>query len=450
MAGGDESRLVRRLRRFLLMAVAVAVLAGAGLVASLWVKSPGQRAAEQSPPSASVVTAALQEKMLEKAVVVRGKVVASSRVAVTGASTSTAAQSRRVVTAVAVAVGGAVTSGTVLGTVSGRPLIVLSGSAPAYRDFVPGISGDDVSQLQAALVEVGVLRSAGTSGTYDRATEAAVTQLYASKSMKPLTTADLDPTQTSRIEDLETSVRAAQRAVEDARTALGAAPAGADRSVAVRTLTRAQEDLSAAQKALSAVRAAAGVILPLSEVVFAPMPALVQSVVAAVGTDLSSASDPTIMTLAAGTMTVQGVVPTGSQDGIATGLAATVTDDATATSKAATVTSLGAYQAAGDAATGVQTAGYPVTVTIPEAMMASWIGRNVRVRIVVGATSAKVLVAPLTAVRSNDDGTSFVVVVDGSTQRQIAVRTGLVAAGEVEVTPVESGALSAGTKVRVG
>ena len=191
-------------------------------------------------------------------------------------------------------------------------------------------------------------------------------------------------------------------------------------------------------------------ILPLSEVVFAPMPALVQSVVAAVGTDLSSASDPTIMTLAAGTMTVQGVVPTGSQDGIATGLAATVTDDATATSKAATVTSLGAYQAAGDAATGVQTAGYPVTVTIPEAMMASWIGRNVRVRIVVGATSAKVLVAPLTAVRSNDDGTSFVVVVDGSTQRQIAVRTGLVAAGEVEVTPVESGALSAGTKVRVG
>ena len=47
------------------------------------------------------------------------------------------------------------TEGSVAFTISGRPALVLQGAVPCHRDITPGTVGDDVRQLQEALVRLG-------------------------------------------------------------------------------------------------------------------------------------------------------------------------------------------------------------------------------------------------------------------------------------------------------
>jgi peptidoglycan hydrolase-like protein with peptidoglycan-binding domain len=83
-----------------------------------------------------------------------------------------------VVTALPVRRGGQVSEGRVVMEVSGRPVIVLVGRLPSYRDILPGVSGPDVRQLQRALMRLGLLRQAGPNGVFDARTRAAVVGLY--------------------------------------------------------------------------------------------------------------------------------------------------------------------------------------------------------------------------------------------------------------------------------
>jgi putative peptidoglycan binding protein len=60
---------------------------------------------------------------------------------------------------------------------SGRPVFVLKGAAPAFRDMAPGTSGGDVRQLEEALAHLGF--DPGTvDGSYDQKTSAAVERMY--------------------------------------------------------------------------------------------------------------------------------------------------------------------------------------------------------------------------------------------------------------------------------
>ena len=67
--------------------------------------------------------------------------------------------------------------GDVMMTASGRPLILLVGDQPLARDLGPGMSGDDVAQLEDALPAPRI-RSGSADGVYDDATEEAVTAWY--------------------------------------------------------------------------------------------------------------------------------------------------------------------------------------------------------------------------------------------------------------------------------
>ncbi|MCA1844617.1 MAG: peptidoglycan-binding protein, partial [Actinobacteria bacterium] len=67
--------------------------------------------------------------------------------------------------------------GSVAFTISGRPAFVLQGAVPAYRDIAPGAVGDDVRQLQEALVRLG-FRPGRTDGVYDDRTGLAVAAWY--------------------------------------------------------------------------------------------------------------------------------------------------------------------------------------------------------------------------------------------------------------------------------
>ena len=69
-------------------------------------------------------------------------------------------------------------------TASGRPVFVLKGESPAYRDFVLGISGDDVLRLEQALKRLG-FDPGDVDGTYDEQTAEAVAQWYESAGWEP-------------------------------------------------------------------------------------------------------------------------------------------------------------------------------------------------------------------------------------------------------------------------
>jgi hypothetical protein len=60
---------------------------------------------------------------------------------------------------------------------SGRPVFVLRGAAPAFRDMSPGTSGSDVQQLEEALARLG-FDPGPVDGNYDQKTSLAVERLY--------------------------------------------------------------------------------------------------------------------------------------------------------------------------------------------------------------------------------------------------------------------------------
>jgi peptidoglycan hydrolase-like protein with peptidoglycan-binding domain len=79
-----------------------------------------------------------------------------------------------VLTSIEVSQGQPVSSGTILYTVDLRPVTIVAGDVPAFRDLALGLRGPDVAQLRAHLHAEGHLRTARPSTAFDQATHAAV------------------------------------------------------------------------------------------------------------------------------------------------------------------------------------------------------------------------------------------------------------------------------------
>jgi peptidoglycan hydrolase-like protein with peptidoglycan-binding domain len=84
--------------------------------------------------------------------------------------------SAAVVTEMGASIGDQVGTGGVLLAVADRPVIVLNGNTPMFRDIRPETVGSDVEQLQRALGDLGY--SIEVDGRFGRETEAAVLDLY--------------------------------------------------------------------------------------------------------------------------------------------------------------------------------------------------------------------------------------------------------------------------------
>jgi peptidoglycan hydrolase-like protein with peptidoglycan-binding domain len=67
--------------------------------------------------------------------------------------------------------------GEVILSASGRPVFVLRGASPAFRDMAPGTSGADVRQLEEALARLG-FDPGPVDGNYDQKTSVAVERMY--------------------------------------------------------------------------------------------------------------------------------------------------------------------------------------------------------------------------------------------------------------------------------
>lgn len=176
---------LRRRRTILLAVVVLAVIASVGgLLVSTTIKSPAQQAAQTRPPGLTRLTARVQRTVIRNVVQADGVVTRPPQVSSLsgggGAAGAADGNVQQVVTKIYRPPGSAVEPGNVVIEVAGRPLFLLPGTVPAYRDMAPGESGADIAQLQAGLESLGFSIGSDSSGVYGTGTGAAVAAFYRS------------------------------------------------------------------------------------------------------------------------------------------------------------------------------------------------------------------------------------------------------------------------------
>lgn len=191
---------------------ATAAAAGGAWWAGSRIESPAEVAARAAAPPPSPILVPVEERVLSADIVTRGTVRFGLPQPISIAPSAVKAGAGLIATLPLR--NAAIGEGSVLLTASGRPVFVLQGTTPAYRDLVPGAAGEDVQQLEQALARLG-FAPGPVDGTFDQQTSAAVAKWYKSKGWEPF-----GPTR-----DQLTTVRALERDWGDAMKAKMAAVA---------------------------------------------------------------------------------------------------------------------------------------------------------------------------------------------------------------------------------
>ncbi len=355
---------MRRYRSLLLVVAGSLVCAALGYAAALSMAP----ASEQGTAPTGPVTAEVERRELTSSVVVRGDAAFADAVALDVHSDVrspivTDAPKRR---------GDRVGPGDVVLEVTGRPVVALEGSLPAYRDLRPGDRGPDVLQLESALSSIGL-----DPGVVDReftlATSAALRGLYARLGYEP-------PTAGSLVDASE--------------------PDGEARS------------------------SAGGAVLPMSEVVFVPrLPRRVDRVAVRRGGRMTERP----VTLSGSTLAVSVELTAGDAETLRSGMAASVEVPGLAPVRArlGTITRT---------ATGARTS--VALPQLSRRQVRALEGANVKVTVPLQQTRGAVLVVPVAALSTDSAGTVRVSTVSGRDTRTVEVEVGLSAQGYAEVRPV--------------
>jgi peptidoglycan hydrolase-like protein with peptidoglycan-binding domain len=383
-----------RSRRRVLLGIVAGVLAGtgAGLTAALRITSPRQAAAEAAPPPASALTAPVEQRVLTGTLVLRGTVRPARTVPVTAAVTD---GMRAVVTRLPVAAGDPVEPGQPVTEVSGRPVFVLPGELPAYRDVRPGDRGPDVRQLQRALRQLGYAVD-DADGQVGTGTQRALRTLY-QRHGYDVPTGPVQPYLPAG-EVVYVPSLPARVATVDAR--VGDIVTGTFLTLAVGDLV-IDTTLDSTQTEL--VRAGQPVTILAEE-----LGVTADGKVADVGTYRNAGAAPASDT----------GHPAPDQQPVA-GAAAP--------------------------------AGYPLTVTGTKPLDRRLSGQDVRLTVQTSATKTPVLVVPSAAVHADTTGQTYLVRQrpNGDTD-QIDVTVGASANGYVEIRSADSGGLAEGDLVVIG
>lgn len=181
-------------------------------------KSPEDARAVVAAPKPSKIAVPIEQTALSNDVVVRGDASYEGAVDLRIAQ-NLGDGATRVVTGQVPEVDSNINEGEILIEVSGRPVFALQGDLPAFRDFKPGLVGDDVKQLEESLHRLGFLTVA-PDATYDQNTEAALTALYEKYGYDARAETEA---QKNQIKSAKNAVEQAQRTLSDARTALSEA-----------------------------------------------------------------------------------------------------------------------------------------------------------------------------------------------------------------------------------
>jgi peptidoglycan hydrolase-like protein with peptidoglycan-binding domain len=383
---------MKRRTLVLLVVAAVVVSSLTTWVANEQIRSPAEVAAGTAPPAPSPILVPVVEQVLTTRVVTRGTAHYGSprKLSVAPSGLKTGPQ---VITSLPGA-GSSIGEGEVLLTISGRPVFLLRGAQPSYRDVGPGMAGGDVKQLEQALKRSG-LDPGLVDGSYDAGTASAVEALYRRHRFQPVVATEAQ--------------LAAARPLE--------------------------ADL------VAGTRAESGVQLPADEVIFVPTaPLRVTELPAEVGAPPSG----TLVTVTGSEVVIDGVVPVEQAGRVRKGAEVLIDEPTLGISASGTVSRV-AGRPGTDGADGFHVA-FEVAVENPPAAL---IGASVRLTVPIRSTKTAELTVPLSAVSLGPDGGSRVQRSVGEKFAFVPVRTGLSADGSVSVTPLK-GALAAGDLVVVG
>lgn len=379
-----------RVRNLLLCLVAVLLFFGAGWGAARAFQSPSQRAADERPPAATPILEPVVVGSLADQANVRATVAFAVETPITLVGLSDPA----VVTANVLGVGAVVQPGRVALEVNGRPVFVLPGAFPFYRDIGPGAEGPDVTQLQDGLVAAGYSVPRSEASTYGRGTQAAVKRLY-----------------------------------EDAGYESGYVPdpRAQPEEVLVPTIP----------------------VVPRAEVVTVHALPATLTTTSEVGGALDG-STPAV-TLASGDLVARANLPGPVAVRTTNGLTATLaTDDGR--SQAAVVSNVTLVGATTGPDADAAPADPLVVMTPTAPLPADWLGLDVLATISLGAVSESGLIVPTRAVAAGSDGTARVTRVrppdDVLTRVDVVEVQAL--GGRSLVRPVQGGALVEGDMVQVG
>lgn len=449
------------------MLAGVLVAGGVGWAVGANVQSPADAAAARNPPPASLVTSPVERRTLTSTVVTRGTVefgspqqlvlagaVGSTESAGGGAGATTASAQR---VTKPPAAGQTLAEGAAVMEVNGRPVFVLTGAVPMYRTIGPGREGKDVEQLQKALERMG-FKPGKADGKFSVDTATAVRKWYQSKGY-----AAQEPsvTEKQQLHALEQAAQSATMAQLDAKAAAGAA--GGDPTLQLK-LKYANQNLATAKNDLADYQRQLGTTVPAGEVIFLPaLPVRMTEVTAQTGQNVEGK----VGTVTSSTMVIQANATKDDVDLLKEGMKADIETADGKTAKA-TVTALRekARLDKGDKPQGDSSnqpvpggnppdtaAGGAIPLLVAPDDPAAWgseAGGTVKVSIVVGSTSDKVLVVPVAAVTTGADGQSRLQVEREGGTVDVGVKVGLAALGHVEVSPLPGGTLSEGDRVVVG
>ncbi|MFI9383515.1 peptidoglycan-binding protein [Kutzneria sp. NPDC052558] len=381
-------------RRVMLVVVCVAAATGAGgWVVGAQITSPADAAAAHQPPPASLITVAVAKQALASTITAQGAVAYTGATPLTLTGTVGGGGATQLVTR-APAVGTTVRSGDRLLEVSGRPVFLLPGQVPMYRTLTDGLKGDDVKQVQQALTALGYGRL--TSGVFDAATQGQVKRWYEHGGYEPQLDGDKVTVPSGEILFLPTlPVR-----VDTVTTRAGATASGSI-GTATNSAVNIQSTLPSADAQFVRVGMSATLTLPDGTT----MPATVD----AIGKD--AAPPPTTQS------TDQQQPQQGQQ---LQQPQQQSTSDATAMR----------------------------LVARDPAALAAYANKAAKIDIEVGKTNGEVLVVPVAAVATSQDGSTRVQVQRAGGQlKDVPVRLGLTANGLVEVS---GDGLTSGDRVVVG
>ena len=219
---------------------ASALIAGAAWWLGSRIESPADAAARTAPPPPSPILVPVEQRVLSSTIVTRGtgrfgapqKLSIAPSALKPGAGLISSLPARNAPLA----------EGALLLIASGRPVFVLQGRVPAFRDMGPGMVGDDIRQLEQALARLG-FNPGPVDGHYDQQTAAAVGRWYAAHKLEAF-----GPTrdQALALATLERETAEAERALVTANVAPATARMSVDsaRAAADHAGTVASAELS--------------------------------------------------------------------------------------------------------------------------------------------------------------------------------------------------------------
>ena len=212
----------------------VGVSAGLGWWFGRGIRSPAQIAAEAEPPDPSLITVEVERKELSANVITRADVGYDAPATLSLGGALGGRPDVLVVTA-APKRGEDLAEGSAAIEIAGRPVFLLVGDIPVFRDMRPGTQGPDVLQVEQALARLGFFTGAPDQ-KWDDATGEAVEAWYQANGYQANGVSEQEKTALrtarTRVRTATDGLNAARKALREARNPGEGAVRGARAAVA--------------------------------------------------------------------------------------------------------------------------------------------------------------------------------------------------------------------------